>query len=231
MSWLARLEVEAEIARTEGVLDSYVWHKKLWDCFPNVPDQKRTEIGFLTRIDTLEGAFKLWVMAERKPVRPQWCPPDGFALKEIAASFLIHRYYVFDLRANPVKAAVQKDSKGEPMLQPNGNRKRGKRVPLVKPDELRAWLVRKGEVRCRDKDTGKDVPGGFRIVEERPLEISPMVESHFRKKGQSGYHGGVQFRGTLEVTDREQFIETYQAGIGSAKGFGFGLLLLAPINL
>jgi len=231
MSWLARLDIEAEIARAEGILDSYAWHKKLWDCFPNVPDRKRTEIGFLTRIDTLEGAFKLWVMARRKPVRPQWCPTEVFALKEIAASFLTHRYYVFDLRANPVKAAVQKDSKGELILQPNGKRKRGKRVPLVKPDELRAWLAHKGEVRCRERDNGNDVPGGFRIVEERPLDISPMVESHFRKKGQAGYHGGVQFRGTLEVTDRERFIETYQAGIGSAKSFGFGLLLLSPINL
>lgn len=231
MSWLARFEVEAEIARAEGILDSYAWHKKLWDCFPNVPDQKRTEIGFLTRIDTLEGAFKLWVMAKLKPVRPQWCPPDCFALKEIASSFLSHRYYAFDLRANPVKTLVQKDTKGAPMLQSDGKRKRGKRVPLVKPDELHAWLVRKGEVRCRDKDTSEEVPGGFRIVEERPLEISHMAESHFRKKGQAGYHGGVQFRGTLEVTDREKFIETYQAGIGSAKSFGFGLLLLAPINL
>lgn len=231
MSWLARLEVDAEIARAEDISDSYTWHKKLWNCFPNVPDQKRTEIGFLTRIDTLEGAFRLWVMSKLKPVCPQWCLPDGFALKEIAASFLTHSYYAFDLKANPVKAAVQKDSKGDPMLKPNGKQKRGKRVPLVKPDDLRAWLVHKGEVRCRDKDTGKNIPGGFRIVDEKPLEISPMVESHFRKKGQSGYHGGVQFRGTLEVTDREKFIETYQAGIGSAKSFGFGLLLLAPINL
>ncbi len=58
-----------------------------------------------------------------------------------------------------------------------------------------------------------------------------MVAGYFRKKGQGGYHGGVQFRGILEVTDREKFIETYHAGIGSAKGFGFGLLLLAPLNL
>ena len=104
-------------------------------------------------------------------------------------------------------------------------------MPLVKPDELRAWLVRKAEVRSRDTETGLYVPGGFRIVEEKLLEISPMVESHFRKKGQAGYHGGVQFRGVLEVTDREKFIESYQSGIGSAKGFGFGLLLLAPVNL
>ena len=159
-----------------------------------------------------------------RSVRPQWCPPVGFALKEIAASFLSYRYYAFDLRANPTKCIVQRDS--------NGIRKRqGKRIPLVRQDDLRAWLIHKGKVRCRDQVTGLDVPGGFRIVEDRPLEISPMVENHFRKKGQAGYHGGVQFRGILEVTDPVKFAETYQSGIGSAKGFGFGMLLLAPVKL
>jgi len=219
MSWLARLEVDAEIAHAEGIRDSYDWHKRLWDCFPNVPEQKRIDIGFLTRIDILEGAFRLWIMTRRKPARPQWCPPDNFALNDIPASFLTHRYYAFDLKANPVKATVQKDTKGETMLQTNGKWKRGKRVPLVKPDELRAWLDRKASA------------GGFRIVEDKPLEIAPMVESHFRKKGHAAYHGGVQFRGMLEVTDTTQFSETYYTGIGSGKGFGFGLLLLAPIKL
>ncbi|MBW2737360.1 MAG: type I-E CRISPR-associated protein Cas6/Cse3/CasE [Deltaproteobacteria bacterium] len=229
MNWLARLEVDAETARTEGILDNYAWHKQLWEeCFPNEPDAKR---DFLTRIDQLEGAFRIWVLAKRKPKRPHWCPPDGFALNEIAASFLTHQYYAFDLRANPVKTVVQRGPNGETLLLPNGKRKQGKRVPLVKQDELHAWLVRKGKVRCRDKDTGLDVSGGFRIVENKPLEISPMVEHYFRKKEQSGYHGGVQFRGTLEVTDQEKFIETYQSGIGSAKSFGFGLLLLVPIKM
>lgn len=229
MNWLARLEVDAETVRTAGISeDVYAWHKMLWECYPDQPEAER---DFLTRIDQIEGAYRFWVLAKRKPVRPQWCPVDGFSLNEIAPSFLAHRYYAFDLRANPVKAMVQRTANGEPVLKANGKRKSGKRMPLVKPDELRAWLDRKGEVRCRDKEAGHDVPGGFRIVEEKPLEISPMVESHFRKKGHSGYHGGVQFRGILEVTDREQFIASYQSGIGSAKGFGFGLLLLAPINL
>ena len=221
MSWLALIEIDAEIARAEGISDSYAWHKRLWECYPDIPDAKR---DFLIRIEQLEGAFRIWMLAQRKPLRPQWCPPDGFALKKIAASFLSHRYYAFDLRANPTKCIVQRDA--------NGVRKRqGKRIPLVKHDELRVWLERKGKVRCRDQDTGLDVPGGFRIVEEKPLEISPMEENHFRKKGQAGYHGGVQFRGTLEVTDPEKFVETYSSGLGSAKSFGFGLLLLAPINL
>ncbi len=229
MNWLARLEMDAETVRNEGIWDSYAWHKKLWEgCFPGEPDAKR---DFLTRIDLLEGAFRLWVLAKSRPGCPKWCSPDDFALNEIAPSFLSHRYYAFDLRANPVRAIVQRGPNGETLYKPDGKRKCGKRVPLVKPDELRAWLVRKGEVRCRDKDTGVDVPGGFRIVEEKSLEITPMVESHFRKKGQTGYHGGVQFRGTLEVIDRDRFIETYQAGIGSAKGFGFGMLLLAPVKL
>ena len=229
MNWLARLEVDAETVRTAGISeDVYAWHKMLWECYPDQPDAYR---DFLTRIDLLEGAYRFWVLAKKKPVRPQWCPDEGFALKEISPSFLSHQYYAFDLRANPVRAVVQRDSNGKQVVGNNGKRKRGKRVPLVKPDELRAWLVRKAEVRSRDTETGLYVPGGFRIVEEKLLEISPMVESHFRKKGQAGYHGGVQFRGVLEVTDREKFIESYQSGIGSAKGFGFGLLLLAPVNL
>jgi len=229
MNWLARLKIDSEIAYAERIFDSYAWHKRLWQgCFPDEPDAKR---DFLTRIDQIEGAFRLWILANRKPVRPQWCSPDDFAINEIAPSFLTHRYYAFDLRANPVKTIVQRGPNGETLLRSNGKRKNGKRVPLVKPEELRAWLIHKGNVRCRDKDTGLNVPGGFRIVEEKPLEISPMVESHFRKQGQAGYHGGVQFRGTLEVTDHEKFIETYQSGIGSAKSFGFGLLLLAPMNL
>jgi len=228
MSWLARLEVDADTARTTGIFDSYAWHQRLWECFPDTPAAGR---DFLTRVDQLEGAFRLWMLARRKPARPPWCPPDGFALKEIALSFLSHRYYAFDLLANPVKTLVQREPDGETLFRPDGKRKCGKRVPLIKPDELRSWLIRKGRVRCRDRDTGLEVPGGFRLVAEKPLEISPMMKNFFCKKRQPGCHGGVRFRGILEVTDPERFSDTYHAGLGSAKSFGFGLLLLAPINL
>lgn len=227
MSWLARLEVDTETAFATRIYDSYSWHKKIWECYPDMPDARRE---FLTRIDRLERVFRIWLLSRRKPVRPPWCPVEGFALKDISPSFLSHRFYAFDLRANPVKTIVQRGPDGETLYCPNGKRKGGKRVPVVKPDELRAWLVRKGEARCRDERTGLDIPGGFRIVDEKPLEISPMEESHFRKGGQAGYHGGVQFRGILEVTDPQRFAETYYSGIGSAKGFGFGMLLISPIR-
>lgn len=228
MSWLARMELDAEIAWARRICDSYAWHKRLWECFPAAPDAKR---DFLTRIDPLEGRFRLWVLARRKPVKPAWCPPADFALKEIGASFLSHRYYAFDLRVNPVKTLVQRGPNGETQFRPDGKRKCGKRVPLLDPEELRAWLIRKGNARCLDVKTGLMVPGGFRIVEEKPLEIGPMMKDFFRKQGLAGCHGGVQFRGVLEVTDREKFIDTYHCGVGSGKSFGFGLLLLAPTSL
>lgn len=228
MNWLARFEIDADLARNEGIWDSYSWHKKLWECFPNGPGAKR---DFLTRIDALEGSFRVWLLAKRKPARPVWCPSEDFELNEVVPSFLSHRYYAFDLRANPVKTIVRRGPNGETLYKANGKRKSGKRVPIVESEELRAWLIRKSKARCKDKNTGKDVPGGFQIVEGRPLEISAMVESHFRKKGQVAFHGGVQFRGVLEVTDKERFAETYQNGIGVAKGFGFGLLLLAPVKI
>ena len=225
MSWLAILEVDAEFIHSAGISrDIYTWHKMLWQCYPNAPDRTRTDIGFLTRIDQLEGAYRFWIMAREKPARPPWCPSEGFAVKEISSAFLSHGQYAFDLKVNPVKAKVQREG-GKPLYKANGKRKSGKRVPLTKKEELMQWLFRKAE------------KGGFRIADTECLEISPMVESHFRKKDKTynkeyaAYHGGVQFRGILEVTDQRSFEETYYAGVGSAKGFGFGLLLLAPINL
>jgi CRISPR system Cascade subunit CasE len=229
MNWLARLDVDEETAYAHRVFDNYAWHKQIWEhCFERAPEAKR---DFLTRIDYRERKFRIWILAKRKPIRPSWCPSSGFAVKEISPSFLSHRFYAFDLRANPTKCVDQTGADGKIILRNNGKRTKGKRVPIVKPEELRAWLFRKAQARCHDEKIGVDIAGGFRIVDERPLEISRMAENHFRRKNDFAYHGGVEFRGVLEVTDRERFIETYQSGIGSAKGFGFGLLLLAPINL
>ncbi|SDP57777.1 type I-E CRISPR-associated protein Cas6/Cse3/CasE [Desulforhopalus singaporensis] len=228
MNWLAQIVVDAETAHIQRIRDSYSWHQKLWDCFPN---DANTQRDFLTRIDLLDRQFCLWVLSRRQPQRPTWCPVESFACKAISDTFLAHSFYAFDIRVNAVKSIVQRDEDGQPLRNANGKRKRGKRVPLVNQDELAAWFCRKGEVRCRDGKTGADIPGGFRLVKDRPLEISSMKESYFNKKGCKAYHGGVQFRGTLEVTDQKYFAETYRMGIGSAKGFGFGLFLLAPIQL
>jgi CRISPR system Cascade subunit CasE len=216
VSWLARIELDGDMVARLRIADSYDWHRRLWGCFPDEPNKKR---DFLTRVDFLEGSVRAWLLAEHRVVCPDWCPREAFAVREVAAGFLSHRYYAFDLRANPTKALVQREPDGSPKLKSNGKRTSGKRVPLVSNQDLRSWIDRKG----RD--------GGFLISEARPLDIGPMVESYFRKKEAAAYHGGVQFRGVLEVTEPSLFAETYKKGIGAAKSFGFGLFLLAPIDI
>lgn len=221
MSWLVRMSIDAQTAYSKKITDNYMWHKRVWDCFPSSPTSER---NFLTRIDRLEGFFRVWILSRQEPACPSWCEEFDFEIKKIAPTFLSHRHYAFDLRANPVKKLVQRSPD-------TGKRKSGKRVTLVDPGELRAWLVRKGDARCRDPLTGNVIPGGFKILDDKPLEISPMVENHFRKKDHKGYHGGVDYRGVLEITDQRMFTETYYNGVGSAKAFGFGLFLLAPVSI
>ena len=205
MNWLSRMEIDAEVAFSLRIADSYAWHRRVWDCFPDQPSAKR---DFLSRLDERAGAFRVWILSNRAPTCPSWCTSGNFSSKRISPGFLLHRKYYFDLKANPTKRLPEKAK----------DKKLGKRVPLIKKEDLADWLTRKGEA------------GGFRIVDDVSLDIGPMVQNHFRKDEHRGYHGGVQFRGALEVTDRERFKETYNKGIGSAKGFGFGLLLLAPAS-
>jgi CRISPR system Cascade subunit CasE len=214
LSWLARIELDTESLKQLRILDSYDWHQRLWECFPNASDSKR---DFLSRVDLLDGAARAWLLAERRPICPSWCPAHAFSAREVAPAFLSHGRYAFDLRVNPTKALVQREPDGSPKLKANGKRTSGKRVPLVKEEDLRAWIDRKA------------AEAGFRISDGKPLEIGPMVESHFRRKETRGLHGGVQFRGVLEVVDETKFRDTYIRGIGPAKAFGFGLLLLAPV--
>jgi CRISPR system Cascade subunit CasE len=40
----------------------------------------------------------------------------------------------------------------------------------------------------------------------------------------------VEFQGSLRVVDPNKFRSAFAQGIGSAKAFGFGMLVLAPIS-
>jgi CRISPR system Cascade subunit CasE len=121
--------------------------------------------------------------------------------REIAGTFLEHDRYRFQLKANPT-------------LRRNADRRR---IGLLREENLRDWMARKAAV------------GGFGVEEDSLVMGAPMEERFFR--GQTmGKHVAVDFRGVLRVQDREKFKRTFAAGIGSAKGFGFGLLMLEPVE-
>ena len=189
------------------IRDTYDWHQKVWQAFGGRDGASR---DFITRVDRLEDNFRLLIVSATQPRKPDWCPTDCFQTKVMPDAFFGHARYRFSLLANPTRK-LRVDN-------PNGTRKKnGQRVPLRKREELVAWLQRKAET------------GGFHF-DAHSLRTVPRGREYLHKPGATGLHTVVEFQGVLEVVDPAAFRITIQRGIGSAKAFGFGLLVLAPLQ-
>lgn len=196
-----------DAVRLLRIRDTYDWHQRVWQAFGGQDGQPR---DFLVRVDRKEEAYRVLILSCAVPAKPDWCPTDCFGTKKIPDKFFEHRRYRFSLLANPTKK-VRSNKAGE-------RTKNGRRVPVTKREELIGWLQRKAEA------------GGFAINADS-LRTIPRGREFFHKDGIShGTHSAVEFQGELTVTDPAQLRATVAAGIGSAKAFGFGLLVLAPIS-
>lgn len=206
MSWLTELLLDHATAARNRLFDNYGWHQAAWSCFPNRPTAAR---DFLTRLDARPEGWRLLMVSPLEPTQPGWCPAAGWRSREIPPEYFSRARYQFQLRANPCRK-IRVD-------HPDGARKKnGRRVPLTSREELATWLRHKGE------------SGGFSL-EEDGLQILREGAGRFRKEGQRpGLHSAVDFRGHLVIREAGQFHDTFTHGVGSAKAFGFGLLVLAP---
>jgi CRISPR system Cascade subunit CasE len=205
MSYLAKIEIDHETAYKAGLRDSYAWHQKSWLAFPGRDGEER---DFLTRLDEIDGGFRLLLLSATSPIRPTWCPEPSWECKEIAPAFFTHATYRFSLMANPTKKVRS---------APDGRLlKNSRRVALSKREDLLDWLRRKGEA------------GGFTFEAEKTRTV-PRPRQAFLKKGQAGLHTATEFVGVLTVTDAAAFQTAATQGIGPAKAFGFGMLCLSPV--
>lgn len=92
----------------------------------------------------------------------------------------------------------------------------GKRVGIYKEAERLEWIRRKAE------------DNGFRILDARVA--SDGKQHGTTRENLATVHAAAVFEGVLEVTDVDRFSTALESGIGSAKGFGFGLLSIAPLR-
>lgn len=209
MTYLTQATIDFASAARLHLRDTYAWHQAVWKAFPGRDGELRT---FLTRLDQRQEGFRLLIVSPVQPVQPDWCPPyaESWKVKPIPETYFERTTYAFQLCANPTKKVSKELSDGTLT-------KNGQRVPLTKREELLEWINRKGE------------QGGF-IVKESTLRAFSRGREYFLKKGQPGLHSAVEFQGVLTVTEAAKFHETFTRGIGSAKAFGFGLLVIAPIR-
>ena len=220
MTHLTRIFLDYETAALRGIHDAYDWHQRTWDAFPHLDGARNASRGedaprhFLARLDDKDGGFQLLILSPTAPRRPVWCPDhsENWQTKPVAPSFLAHARYRFHLRANPTKKVTPKGSDGRRKGQ-------GKRVAVRDFAELGRWLERKASA------------SGF-AVEPGTLRMDELGLSHFTKEKERrlGTLNLVDFAGALRVTDLTAFKAAFENGIGSAKAFGCGLLVLQPLG-
>lgn len=92
----------------------------------------------------------------------------------------------------------------------------GRRQGLYRAKEQTDWLQRKAD------DNGFAVAG---------VTVQPQGKVTVRKRGQSPMRFcAVQYDGILSVVDAAAFRSAVESGVGSGKGFGFGLLSVASLS-
>jgi len=216
--YLSRLILNPRQRRIQReVANPYELHRSLMRAFPD--DLQEGDERVLFRLETSpSGTLTLLVQSWMLPDWSCLAQPDfrGYllpvgepnpAVKSFDLDLAPGQTLAFRLRANPTVKHWYPNEKGE---------KRPKRVGIYDEEEQIEWLRRKGKL------------GGFRLVSAR---TGGQEDVGGKIKHDEGTHklklAAVQFDGLLQVTDPDRLHEAVRQGIGSAKGFGFGLLSLA----
>jgi CRISPR system Cascade subunit CasE len=203
--FLSRVELPWEVAR-----NPYDLHRQVWRLFPGEARESRVSgeaerQGFLFRVEhnpTGRPACLL-VQSRRAPEAAA-----GIALvgtRELQPQPAVGQRLAFLLTANPVKTIVDTQCEAKPNKQSDKCR-----VPLIKEEDQRLWLARK--------------MAGAGTVET--VSVLPHTPTYFRKGNWGGKLVTVTFEGVLNVTNPENLTRLLENGIGPAKAFGCGLLLV-----
>ena len=188
--------------------DDYQMHSTLCRLFTDAPKDEKERVLFRIEHYTADGLVRVLVQSYRAPdfskLPTGYCntpPQTRHDYGEKLHALTPGQTMRFRLRANPTI------------------KQKGKRLGLREPAEQQAWLERK----LRE--------AGAELLECRfmPHEVTQARKHKVDDEtAPRQIHLGVVFEGALRVTNPEDFRKHIEAGLGSAKGYGFGLLSLAP---
>ncbi len=220
--YLSRLILNPHSRRVQReVMEPYEMHRSLMRAFPTQLERQVERVLF--RLDTRlkNGGLVLLVQSLNRPDWSWLAEPaaSGYllplnepnpAVKPFNPTFSPGQLLAFRLRANP----TVKRCHGDPA---NPDKEVNKRIGLYREEEQLSWLRRKAAA------------GGFEVLQVRIRQEGLVRGAIHRDGGESHTLRllAVTFDGLLRVTNVPRFVETLQAGIGSGKGLGFGLLSLA----
>jgi len=192
--------------------DIYDAHEALWQLFSDGPERKR---DFLFR--EIDPTTYLAVSA-REPVDRHgiW----RMAVKPYDPKLAVGDRLYVSLRANAVVKRRGEDGKQDRFDVVQDARKALQRqgIPLPARAQLAQecgskWLL------ARQQDMGLS-------FEEPSLVVESSMVRQYQRKGRTVRFGTLDFAGFAEVADPERALAALYHGVGPAKGFGCGLLLV-----
>ena len=228
--YLSRITIKPDAVKSKEFFDlaagPYQIHSMIWDIFSESEDQKR---DFLHRTDTNNGRPVIYTVSQKEPkyLGTLWNVETKPYNPQISEGMTLG----FTLRVNPVitRTATAKDGKKKQSrhdvvmdAKKRIREEKGKNADfsmneLVQQEGFR-WLNTRSE-RC-----------GFSI-KEGGVRVDAYRQMNFMqgKKGKQITISTLDYNGVLTVTDKEKFEEALYHGIGPAKGFGCGLMMIRHI--
>lgn len=190
--------------KAEKVTDLYSLHRVVYDLFEDVRSEEEKLAGKNSGILFVDkgGDFhhRQILILSNRSPTP---PKHGeVESKPIPNNFLDHNQYRFEVLVNPVK----RDSASRRL------------VPVKGREAVAQWFIEKSQK-----------SHGF-SVDQQTLQINKMAVHTFEKKGHQVTLNSASLQGYLTVTNRDQFINSFQQGVGRGRAFGFGLLQIVPTN-
>lgn len=209
--FLSRIEVSWSKAK-----NPYDLHRAVWGLFPGVEKEIRkhreeNRQGFLFSIEENKPGHpaKLLVQSNRKPqVKGEWASLR--ACKEFNPLPRQGQRLAFLLIANTVKTINDENGK----CKANGEPKKC-RVPLIREEHQLSWLS--GRLKSI---------ASIETVKTYPL---PPIFFYKQKEKRSGKLVPVRFVGVLHVEEPKALLKLLEDGIGPAKAFGCGLMLVRRV--
>jgi CRISPR system Cascade subunit CasE len=201
------------------------------ESFVHVHGQRTAEQAFLFRVDSHSGGNS--VISVQSALKPDWDYAFHNAMHLLAAPPQIKPYdphfqngqlLLFRLLANPT---CKKDRENRPADRNNY----GRRVPVPR-NEIEAWLIKRAAQYGFSVESFDNVQTGyvaaFKGKGESDDSRSADDEETERRLKRFFY---ARYEGKLRVTASDSIRNAIIQGIGPAKGFGFGLLSVAPLRM
>ena len=230
-----------------GRSDGYRLHKMVWDIFSDGPDRKR---DFLYRFEKVNGLPTYYTISERKP-------DDATGLWDISTKPYSPKLaqgdrLAFKLRANPIQSSKQERTTEELAAWQKSRVERGLKQNRWTEKVIRHDVVMEAKTKIDFKNLPEEKrPHVATLIQEAGLEwLASREKEHGFSVMQSGTRADgycqhrlfkgksakpvtfstLEYDGVLTVTKPDVFVEKCLfTGIGPAKGFGCGLMLVRRV--